>query len=55
MRRKACAKPPLKGRSAPLSFHAVQAVTDLLGLLFLQGIYKQEPLRIVFPTYQILQ
>ena len=29
-----------------------KAVTDLLGLLFLQGIYKQEPLRIVFPRYQ---
>jgi hypothetical protein len=29
-----------------------QAVTDLLGLLFLQGIYKQEPLRIIFHTYQ---
>ena len=31
-----------------------QAVTDLLGLLFLQGIYKQETLRIVFPTYEYI-
>jgi len=32
-----------------------QAVTDLLGLLFLQGIYKQEPLRTAFLHINILQ
>jgi len=49
-------RPALNHRSRAVTPHSLfmqsKAVTDLLGLLFLQGIYKQEPLRIVFPRYQ---
>jgi hypothetical protein len=41
-------RPPLNHRSRAVAPHSLfvqsQAVTDLLGLLFLQEIYKQDPL-----------